>query len=100
MALRILGVALTVGEKGVALIVGENLSLKLPLCTRLATITFISRIEAETSRFFTNPEIKFAPIIKNMPLLSNLGMGSFHSLKIFFSSFKICILSLDIATRN
>ena len=27
--------ALTVGEKGVALIVSENLSLKLPLCTRL-----------------------------------------------------------------
>ena len=35
MALRVLGVALTVGEKGVALIVGENLSLKSPLCTRL-----------------------------------------------------------------
>ena len=28
-------VAPTVGEKGVALIVGETLSLKLPLCTRL-----------------------------------------------------------------
>ena len=36
VALRILYVALTVGEKGVALIVGENLSLKLPLFTRLS----------------------------------------------------------------
>ena len=34
-ALRILGVAPTVGQKGVALIVGEKTSLILPLCTRL-----------------------------------------------------------------
>ena len=39
VALRILGVALTLGKKGVALIVGENLSLKSPLCTRLFLAT-------------------------------------------------------------
>ena len=35
VALRILGVAPTVGEKGVALIVGEKTPLISPLCTRL-----------------------------------------------------------------
>ena len=35
MALRILGVAPTEGEKGVAFIVGEKTPLILPLCTRL-----------------------------------------------------------------
>ena len=35
VALRILGVALIAGEKGVALKVGEITPLILPLCTRL-----------------------------------------------------------------
>ena len=46
MALRILGVALTVGEKGVALIVGKNLSLKLPLCTRLLILAIMNAIDS------------------------------------------------------
>ena len=37
MALGILDVAPTVGEKGVVLLVGEKTSLISPLCTRLIT---------------------------------------------------------------
>ena len=39
MALRIFGVALIVGEKGVALKVGEIAPQFLPLCTRLTSIS-------------------------------------------------------------
>ena len=60
MALRILGVALTIGEKGVALKVGENLSLKLPLCTRLCLTKYFLIPSASTTHcdFFRWTEVR------------------------------------------
>ena len=59
VALRILGVALTVGEKGVALMVGENLSLKLPLCTRLAVLFQVFLVSLQCELAITYASIVF-----------------------------------------